>query len=196
VSYSGDVRGQLSFSKEITPAWSECCDQRIAGGAAERLTFHSDVVDEAPLRWGPDNMVVTWTPDSKNIVFLSRRNTFNSWFGRYFAVAISGGLPTELPLDRGGMLSYSPDGQKIVYNRIFRNFRTWKRYDGGLAQQLYLYDFPSKQLTEIAPFQGTSTDPMWYGNTIFSVGSGHKPPGQPLGLRSEYQSRSPNHQIH
>jgi len=137
------------------------------GGAAKRLTFHSDVVDEAPLRWGPDNMVVTWTPDSKNIVFLSRRNTFNSWFGRYFAVPVSGGLPTELPLDRGGMLSYSPDGQKIVYNRIFSNFRTWKRYDGGLAQQLYLYDFASKQLSEIAPFKGTSTDPMWYGNTIY-----------------------------
>jgi tricorn protease len=138
-----------------------------AGGAAKRLTFHSDVVDEAPLRWGPDNMVVTWTPDSKNVVFLSRRNTFNSWFGRYFSVAITGGLPSELPLDRGGMLSYSPDGQKIVYNRIFSNFRTWKRYDGGLAQQLYLYDLATKQLAEIAPFQGTSTEPMWYGNTIY-----------------------------
>ncbi|MBV8483724.1 MAG: PD40 domain-containing protein [Verrucomicrobia bacterium] len=137
------------------------------GGAAKRLTFHSDVVDEAPLRWGPDNMVVNWTPDSKNVVFLSRRNTFNSWFGRYFAVPVSGGLPAELPLDRGGMLSYSPDGQKIVYNRIFKNFRTWKRYDGGLAQQLYLYDFASKQLSEIAPFKGESTDPMWYGNTIY-----------------------------
>jgi len=137
------------------------------GGVAKRLTFHSDVVDDAPLRWGPDNMVVTWTPDAKNIVFLSRRNTFNSWFGRYFVVPITGGLPTELPLDRGGMLSYSPDGQKIVYNRIFRNFRTWKRYDGGLSQQLYLYDFSSKQIAEIAPFQGTNTDPMWYGNTIY-----------------------------
>jgi tricorn protease len=137
------------------------------GGAAKRLTYHSDVVDEAPLRWGPDNMVVTWTPDSEKVIFLSRRNTFNAWFGRYFAVSITGGLPTELPLDRGGMLSYGPDGQKIAYNRIFTNFRTWKRYDGGLAQQLYLYDFPSKQLTEIAPFKGTSTNPMWYGNTIY-----------------------------
>src|SRR5438034_697063 len=43
------------------------------GGAARRLTFHSDVVENAPVRWGPDNMVVTWTPDSKNVVFLSRR---------------------------------------------------------------------------------------------------------------------------
>src|ERR1700716_2584603 len=106
-----------------------------AGGAARRLTFNSDIADEAPVRWGPNNMVVTWTPDSSNIVFLSRRNAFNGWFGRHFAVPITGGLPTELPLDRGGMLSYSPDGQKIVYNRIFRNFRTWKRYDGGLAQE-------------------------------------------------------------
>jgi len=52
------------------------------------------------------------------------------------------------------MLSYSPDGQKIVYNRIFRNFRSWKRYDGGLSQELYLYDFSSKQLAEIARSKG------------------------------------------
>src|ERR1700757_4219887 len=30
------------------------------GGPAKRLTFNSDVVDESPLRWGPNNMVVTW----------------------------------------------------------------------------------------------------------------------------------------
>jgi tricorn protease len=29
------------------------------GGAARRLTFHSDTIEDAPQRWGPDNMVVT-----------------------------------------------------------------------------------------------------------------------------------------
>ena len=48
------------------------------GGPATRLTFTSDVVPNAPTRWGPDNMVVTWTPDSRNIVFLSRRDSWNA----------------------------------------------------------------------------------------------------------------------
>ena len=60
------------------------------GGPAKRLTFHSDVVKRAPTRWGPDNMVVTWTPDSKDIVFLSRRAAWNSWYGRLFEVPVSG----------------------------------------------------------------------------------------------------------
>ncbi|MCE9580101.1 MAG: PDZ domain-containing protein [Deltaproteobacteria bacterium] len=137
------------------------------GGVAQRLTFHSDVVDHAPTRWGPDNMVVTWTPDSKNIVFLSRRMAWNTWFGRLYAVPIAGGLPTPLPIDRGGLLSYSPDGGTIVYNRIFRNFRTWKRYDGGLAQDLYTYTFATKQLTRITDWKGTDTAPMWSGDTIY-----------------------------
>ena len=137
------------------------------GGVARRLTFHSDVVGDAPLRWGPDNMVVTWTPDSKNIVFLSRRTTFNSWFGQLFEVPVSGGLPSQLPLPKGGMLTYSPDGKSIVYNPIFRNFRTWKRYKGGLAQDVWLYDFATKKSTRITDYPGTDSDPMWYGHLIY-----------------------------
>jgi tricorn protease len=45
-------------------------EMAAAGGPAQRLTFHSDVVERAPTRWGPDNMVVTWTPDSSSVVFL------------------------------------------------------------------------------------------------------------------------------
>ncbi|MDE1937908.1 MAG: PD40 domain-containing protein [Alphaproteobacteria bacterium] len=137
------------------------------GGAAKRLTFHSDVVDKAPTRWGPDNMVVTWTPDSKNIVFLSRRMAWNSWYGRLFEVPVTGGLPTLLPLDRGGLMTYSPDGKSIAYNRIFRNFRTWKRYDGGLAQDVYTYNFDTKKLDRITDWKGTDTAPMWVGRKIY-----------------------------
>ncbi len=138
-----------------------------AGGNARRLTFHSDVVDKAPTRWGPDNMVVTWTPDSKNIVFLSRRATWNSWYGQLFEVPVAGGLPTRLPIDRGGLLTYSPDGKSIAYNRIFRNFRTWKRYNGGLAQDVYTYNFDTKTLDRITDWKGTDTSPMWIGRKIY-----------------------------
>lgn len=137
------------------------------GGTAKRLTFHSDVVADAPMRWGPDNMVVTWTPDSRDIVFLSRRATFNSWFGQLFQVPLTGGLPVRLPLPAGGMLTYSPDGHSIAYNRIFRNFRTWKRYKGGLAQDVWLYDFASRKSTRITDYPGTDSDPMWYGHLIY-----------------------------
>ena len=49
-------------------------------------------------------------------------------------------MPVEFPVPKGGLLSFSPDGNKFAYNRIFRNFRTWKRYYGGLAQDIYIHD--------------------------------------------------------
>jgi tricorn protease len=138
-----------------------------AGGAVRRLTFTSDVVPAAPLRWGPDNMVVTWTPDSKDVVFLSRRNSWNSWYGTLFEVPATGGLPVELPLDRGGFLSYGPNGHEIAYNRIMRNFRTWKRYTGGLAQNIDVYDFDTRKFRHLTDWPGTETFPMWYGKRIY-----------------------------
>ncbi|HEY3786213.1 MAG TPA: S41 family peptidase [Steroidobacteraceae bacterium] len=137
------------------------------GGAVRRLTFTSDVVEEAPLRWGPNNMVVTWTPDSSSIVFLSRRESWNSWFGRLYSVPVGGGLPSALPLDRGGFMSYGPGGNQIAYVRIFSDFRTWKRYQGGLGQDIDIYDFRTHQLKHVTDWPGTETSPMWFGKSIY-----------------------------
>jgi tricorn protease len=137
------------------------------GGVTKRISFTSDLVPEPSSRGGPNNMVVTWTPDSKSIVFLSRRMAWNSWINRLFTVPATGGMAQLMPLDRGGFLSYSPDGKQIAFNRIFRNFRTWKRYDGGLAQDIDVYDFDSRKLTHVTDWPGTETFPMWYGKTIY-----------------------------
>jgi tricorn protease len=155
IAFTGEYQGNRDVY--VIPA---------GGGTAERLTFTSDVVPEAPLRWGPNNMVVAWTPDSKSVVFLSRREAWNDWIAKLFTVPLAGGLPTALPLDRGGFLSYGP-GQKIAFNRIFRNFRTWKRYDGGLAQDIDIYDFTTRKLEKVTDWPGTETFPMWSGRTIY-----------------------------
>ena len=110
------------------------------GGEPKQLTFEPDPTP-VPERMGPNNEVITWLPDSRRILFLSRRDTYNDWFGRLFTVSIDGGMPVRLPIDKGGLTSFSPDGNEIAYNRIFRNFRTWKRYTGGMQQEISIYDF-------------------------------------------------------
>jgi tricorn protease len=118
-------------------------------------------------RMGFHNEVITWTPDSKRIVFLSRRDTFNDWFGRLYTVGIDGGLPEALPLDKGGLTSFSADGNSIAYNRIFRNFRTWKRYTGGMAQDIWIYDLKANHIEQMPHTEWTDTFPMWHGETIY-----------------------------
>jgi tricorn protease len=156
IAFTGEYQGNRDVY--VMPA---------AGGPARRLTFTSDVVPDAPLRWGPNNMVLTWTPDSKSIVFLTRRAAWNDWFGRPFSVPLAGGLPQPLPLDRSGFMSFGPDGHKIAYNRIFRDFRTWKRYDGGLAQGIDLYDFDTHEFRHVTDWVGTQTSPMWYQGSVY-----------------------------
>src|SRR5690348_18134489 len=51
------------------------------GGQPRQLTYLPDVAS-IPERMGPNNEVITWYPDSKRILFLSRRSTFNTWFGQ------------------------------------------------------------------------------------------------------------------
>ena len=136
------------------------------GGQPRQLTYLPDV-EQVPERMGPNNEVITWYPDSKRILFLSRRSTFNTWFGQLYSVSIDGGLPERFPLPKGGLTTFSPDGTKIVYNRIFRNFRTWKRYTGGMAQDLWLYDLKANTIEQLTHYPGTDTFPMWHGNTIY-----------------------------
>jgi tricorn protease len=155
IAFTGQYDG--NFNVYVMPA---------EGGQPKQLTFLPDIGD-VPERMGPNNMVITWFRDSRRILFLSRRDTFNTWFGRLFSISIDGGLPEQLPIDKGGLTSFSPDGKRIVYNRIFRNFRTWKRYTGGMAQDIWIYDFAANGIEKITDYPGTDTYPMWYEDTIY-----------------------------
>jgi len=155
IAFTGQYDG--NFNVYVMPA---------TGGEPRQLTFLPDI-QPMPERMGFNNQVITWTPDSQKIVFLSRRGSFNDWFGKLYEVPVTGGLAQQLPVDKGGLTSFSADGKQIVYNRIFRNFRTWKRYHGGLAQSLWIYDFAAMHSEKISDYDGTSTYPMWHGNTIY-----------------------------
>ena len=147
------------------------------GGQPRQLTFYQGSAQPLSDRMGIHDEVVTWTPDSKRIVFLTRRDASNGWVKRPYTVSVDGGLPEPLPMDQGGLLSYSTDGTKIAYNMIFRNFRQWKRYTGGLAQSITVYDLKNNTSFDLPHTEWTDTFPMWHGNTIYfssDRGSEHK----------------------
>ena len=138
------------------------------GGEPERLTYTATLTrDEVSDRMGPNNVVMTWTPDGKNIIYRSRCYSFNSFIGQLFSVSMKGGLPSEIPLMNGGFCSYSPDGKKLAFNRVFREFRTWKYYRGGMADDIWIYDFNSKEVTNITNNKAQDIFPMWYGKEIY-----------------------------
>jgi tricorn protease len=138
------------------------------GGQPKQLTFYQGSAQPLSDRMGVLNQVLGWTPDGKSVIFLSRRDASNGWIKRPYTVSLDGGLAQPMVMDEGGLLSFSPDGTKIAYNRIFRNFRTWKRYTGGLAQDITIYDIKNNVVDQVIPHTDyTDTFPMWHGNTIY-----------------------------
>ena len=100
-------------------------------------------------------------------MYRSRKDQWNDFKGRLFAVPAEGGPSEELPLPRGGFCSYSPDLKQMAYNRVFREFRTWKRYRGGQADDIWIYDFETKTTVNITNNPAQDIFPMWHGNTIY-----------------------------
>ena len=97
------------------------------GGVPKRITYTATLDrDDVSDRMGPNNIVMTWR-DNTHILFRSRRTEWNDFKGQLYLAPVDGGLPEQLPLPRGGFCSFSPDGNQLAYNRVFREFRTWKR---------------------------------------------------------------------
>jgi tricorn protease len=137
------------------------------GGIPQRLTYTATLNrDDISDRMGPNNIVMAWR-NNDDIVYRSRKQTFNSFKGQLFEVSKDGGLSEELPLPTGGWCSFSEDGKKIAYNRVFREFRTWKYYKGGMADNVWIYDFETKETVNITNNDNQNIFPMWHGDKVY-----------------------------
>ena len=138
-----------------------------SGGDPVRLTYTAVLGrDDISDRMGPNNIVMTWR-DTNTIVYRSRKQSFNDFKGQLFLVSKTGGLSEELPLPAGGFCSYSPDRTKLAYNRVFREFRTWKYYRGGMADDIWIYDFQTGTTENITNTPAQDIFPMWHGDKIY-----------------------------
>ena len=136
------------------------------GGVPRQLTWYNSV-GVMPPRGGTDDAVLGWTPDSKQILIRANRTTFGERNGKYYLVSLDGGLEKPLPIVNGGFGVLSPDASKLVFTPVDREFRNWKRYKGGRASDLWIYDLKNNTSEQITNFEGTDQLPTWSGDNIF-----------------------------
>ncbi len=125
------------------------------GGIPKRLTYHP-----------AQDLVVDWYPDGKHVLFRSRR----SWPYRgdkLYKIAIDETAPVQENVDRAGLASVSPDGKMLAYNRVSREFRTWKRHKGGTAQDIWVGNIAKSEYKPITDFAGSDNFPMWHESGLY-----------------------------
>ncbi len=125
------------------------------GGEITRVTYHP----------GYDE-VIGWHPVKNKIIFCASRSDYPR-YSELFLISPDGTGLEKLILHEAARGSFSPDNNKIAYNKVSRENRTWKRYRGGTAQDIYLYDFETDEETNLSKFDGTDRMPMWIGDKVY-----------------------------
>lgn len=130
----------------------------LKGRGVQRLTYNSY----------PDRMV-DWHPDGKTLLIASRKESGSQAFSQFYALSVKGGLPEKLPVPYGELGYYSPDGNKLAYvTRITENY-PFKRYRGGMASDVIIFDLLKKTATNITKNSATDGKPAWSKNKIYYV---------------------------
>ena len=145
IAYSASYDGNVDVY--VAPA---------TGGEPKRLTYH-------PM---PDR-VIGWAPDGTRVLFASSRESGRQRYNQFYTVALDGGLPEKLPVPYGEFGTYSPDAKQFVYMPMSQDFRNWKRYRGGWAPDLMLFDLKTFTTKNLTSNPANDAQPMWHDNTIY-----------------------------
>lgn len=137
-----------------------------SGGEPKQLTYYPARGPLAP-RWGWDNQVYGWTTDGKSILFRSQRDSWTPGEQHLYTVPMTGGPAEALPMPVAGSGDYSADGTKMVYSPRFRDFRPEKRYGGGQANDLWIFDLKTNDAKRVIAGPRADRDPMWIGGSIY-----------------------------
>ncbi len=139
-----------------------------AGGTPKRITYTATLNrDDVADRMGPNNVVMDWAPDDKSVIYRSRGTSFNDFKGKLYKAPLSGDLSEELPFSVGAWTSYNADGSKLAMNRVFREFRTWKYYKGGMADDIWIFDVKSGKTENVTNNPAQDIFPMFHKNKVY-----------------------------
>lgn len=125
------------------------------GGVPRRVTHH------------PTNELFSdWTADGRLIFSAFGAGVYPRAVELY-SVSAEGGLPARLPVPYGVNGTISDDGEWLAYMPNTRDTRTWKRYRGGLASDIWLFNLKNLTSKKITDWEGTDTFPMWHGKKVY-----------------------------
>ncbi|MFP3941878.1 MAG: PDZ domain-containing protein [Thermoanaerobaculia bacterium] len=155
IAFTGDYGGTRQV--HVIPA---------EGGVPRQLTYRNDV-GNLPPRGGIDNRVLGWTPDGERVIFGAHRLPWSDRWEVPYAVPFEGGMEEPLGVPQGSAADLAADGRTVAYTPLTREFRTWKRYHGGTAQDVWTFDLEDGSARRLTDYDGTDNQPQWLDGTIY-----------------------------
>ena len=127
----------------------------VDGGIPQRVTHHP----------APEGLC-DWTPDGKGLIFMGNLGGLTR-ASKLYSVPATGGLPTQFPVPYGANGSLDKSGEWLAYTPHSTDTRTWKRYRGGMATDIWLFNIKTGESKRITDWEGTDTLPMWNGRKVY-----------------------------
>ena len=145
IAFSGNYDGNTDLY--VMPA---------TGGVPKRITHH-----------GAPDRLVDWYPDGQQLLFATSMTSYKDRFNQLYRVSVQGGLPVKLPMPYGEFGSVKADGKTLAYTPISLDFRTWKRYRGGMTPDIWLFNLETLESRNLTRSDSDDSIPQWVGDTLY-----------------------------
>ncbi len=129
----------------------------LEGGVPRRVTHHPAA-----------EVLCDWTADGR-LLFFARGTQGQRRQEQLFTVAPEGGLPALLPVPYGAFGAIDATGTWLAYAPHTHDWATWKRYQGGMATDLWLFHLRERTARRVTDWSGTDSQPMWHGERLYYV---------------------------
>lgn len=145
IAFSGNYDGNTDLY--VMPA---------TGGVPKRITHH-----------GAPDRLVDWYPDGQQLLYATSMTSYKDRFNQLYRVSVQGGLPVKLPMPYGEFGSVKADGKTLAYTPISLDFRTWKRYRGGMTPDIWIFNLETLESRNLTKSDSDDSIPQWVGDTLY-----------------------------
>lgn len=124
------------------------------GGELTRLTHH-----------GEQAIVCGWSGLDNIIYASSHQSGFRQ--NSLYQVSLLGGMSTVIEVGSANYISFGTTSDCMVIQRHGYGYPSWKRYQGGLAAEMWIKDGPNKVFQPFAPRKHNTLQPIWHRDRVY-----------------------------
>jgi tricorn protease len=128
----------------------------LGGGVPERRTYEAE-----------PSIATTWTPDGRLVYTTLHYSGLPK--PRLVAIDLATNAHTQVPLFEATEGTYDASGRTLYFARPAYHNNVTKRYTGGTARDVWVFDGQNEARELTGDYRGESHSPMWWDGRVYFV---------------------------